>query len=126
MKSVFVLFFSVLFSTALFAQSVQEGVNHLYAERKVSARTTFEKILAANPNNIDAIYWLGQAHIAANNFSSARQVYDRALSTNGSAPLLLVGIGHVELLEGKTNEARQHFETAITASRGKKAMTRSF
>jgi tetratricopeptide (TPR) repeat protein len=120
MKPVIVMIFSLLFSAAVFGQSVQEGVNHLYADRKVSAKASFEKMLAANPNNIDAIYWLGQTHIAMNNLAAARQVYEKALATNGNAPLLLVGIGNVELLEGKPNEARQHFETAITLSRGKK------
>jgi tetratricopeptide (TPR) repeat protein len=120
MKPVIVMFFSLLFSAAVFGQSVQEGVNHLYAERKVSAKATFEKLLAANPNNIDAIYWLGQTDIAMKDLAGARQVYEKALSTNGNAPLLLVGLGNVELLEGKSNEARQHFETAITLSHGKK------
>jgi tetratricopeptide (TPR) repeat protein len=120
MKSVIVLFCSLLFSAGLFAQSVQEGVNHLYADRKMSAKASFERTLAANPNNLEAIYWLGQTNIAMNNIAAARQVYEKALSTNGNAPLILVGMGNVELLEGKTNEARQHFETAITLSRGKK------
>jgi tetratricopeptide (TPR) repeat protein len=120
MKPVIVMFFSLLFSAAVFGQSVQEGINHLYADRKVSAKASFEKMLAANPNNIDAVYWLGQTDIAMNNLAAARQVYEKALSTNGNAPMLLVGMGNVELLEGKPNEARQHFETAITLSRGKK------
>lgn len=120
MKAVIVLFFSLLFSAGLFAQSVQEGVNHLYSDRKASAKSTFERLLAANPNNIEAVYWLGQTNISMNNLAGARQVYEKALASNGNAPLLLVGIGNVELMEGKTNEARQHFETAITLSRGKK------
>jgi tetratricopeptide (TPR) repeat protein len=120
MKSVIVLFCSLLFSAGLFAQSVQEGVNHLYADRKISAKASFERTLAANPNNLEAIYWLGQTNISMNNIAAAKQVYEKALSTNGNAPLLLVGMGNVELIEGKTNEARQRFETAITLSRGKK------
>jgi tetratricopeptide (TPR) repeat protein len=109
----------VLFSTfSAFAQSIQEGVNHLYAERYASAKTTFEKMTASNPNNAEAIYWLGQTHIGAGDIPAARAVYEKAITTN--APLALVGMGHVELLEGKTAEARQRFETAITTSRGKK------
>jgi tetratricopeptide (TPR) repeat protein len=119
-KSAIVLFFSALFTISAFAQSVQEGVNHLNAERYTSAKAAFEKMVAANPNNLEAVYWLGQTYIAQDNVAGARQVYEKALTTNGNAPLVLVGMGHVELLEGKTNEARQRFETAISLSRGKK------
>ncbi len=109
-----------LITFSAFSQSIQEGVNHLYAERYTSAKATFEKMSASNPNNIEATYWLGQTHIGSGNISAARQVYEKALSTNGNAPLLLAGMGHVELIEGKTAEARQKFETAISLSRGKK------
>ncbi|MDB5253206.1 MAG: hypothetical protein JWP27_2375, partial [Flaviaesturariibacter sp.] len=119
-KSLIVLFFSALFSVAAFAQSVQEGVGHLNAERYASARTTFEKLLAANPNNIDAMYWLGQTYLAQDNFPAARSLYEKGLSSNGNAPLLMVGMGQVELEENRTAEARQHFEQAISLSRGKK------
>ncbi len=114
-----VIFFAFLTISA-WAQSIQEGVAHLYADRTASAKTTFEKMLASNPNNIEATYWLGQTHINSNSVAVARQVYEKALASNGNAPLFLVGMGHVELIENKTNEARQHFETAISLSRGKK------
>lgn len=114
-----VLFFSMI-TAAVFAQTVQDGMNHLYAQRFESAKTTFEKIHASNPNNLEAIYWLGQTHIENNDIAAARQVYQKALSTSNNAPLISVGMGHIELLENKPNEARQRFEAAITASRGKK------
>jgi tetratricopeptide (TPR) repeat protein len=95
-------------------------VGHVHAQRYASAKAIFEKMIAANPNNMEATYWLGQTHLANNNISAARQVYEKALASNGNAPLVLVGMGHVELIEGKTNEARQRFEAAISMSRGKK------
>ena len=119
-KSAIVLFFAAFVSITALAQNVQEGVNNYYAERYQSAKSVFEKILAANPNNMEATYWLGQTNIASGNVAGARTVYQQALTANGNAPLILAGMGHVELLEGKANEARQHFESAITASRGKK------
>lgn len=119
-KSAIVLFFSALLTISAFAQTVQEGIGHLYAERYASAKAAFDKLVASNPNNLDAVYWLGQTYLAQDNTAGARQVYEKALASNGNAPLVLVGMGHVELLEGKTNEARQHFEQAISLSRGKK------
>jgi tetratricopeptide (TPR) repeat protein len=105
---------------ALHAQSLQEGVNDIYAERYKSAKATFEKLIAANPNNIDATYWLGQTYIAMGDIAGAKGVYDKALLASANAPLVIVGMGHVELNEKKVSEARQRFEAAITMTRGKK------
>lgn len=102
------------------AQSVQEGMNHLYADRFKSAEDVFQKLLATNPNNIDATYWLGQTYLDQDQNAKAEELYDKALQTSANAPLLLVGKGHVELLNKKTDEARQHFEAALTMTRTKK------
>src|SRR5258705_13023699 len=102
------------------AQSIQEGLNHLYAERNKSAKETFGKLVATNPNNLEAVYWLGQSYIAMDDVKSARDLYSKTLQSNGNAPLILAGMGHVNLLDGKKDEARQMFETAINLSTGKK------
>src|SRR5687767_14427355 len=112
MKKTAGLFIAALFSLSAFAQSIQEGINHLYAERNASAKSTFERMIASNPNNLEAIYWLGQSHLATDNTAAARSVYEKALASNGNAPVILVGMGHVELIEGNTAAARQRFETA--------------
>jgi tetratricopeptide (TPR) repeat protein len=119
-KSAIVLFFSALVSVGALAQNLQQGIYDIYAERYQSAKATFEKLLAANPNNIEANYWLGQTYIADNDVKGARAVYDKALAATNNAPLLLVGQGHVELLQGKAADARQHFEMAINATHRKK------
>jgi predicted Zn-dependent protease len=105
---------------AVYAQSLQDGVNDIYAERYKSAKATFEKLIAANPNNIDATYWLGQTYIGMGDIAGARVVYDKALLASANAPLVIVGMGQVELNEKKISEARQRFEAAITMTRGKK------
>jgi len=110
----------VLFITGIKAQSIQEGMNHLYADRFKSAESVFQKLLAANPNNMEAIYWLGQTYFDQDNNSAARQLYEKALQTNNNPPLIIAGIGHANLLENKHNEARAKFDQAITASRGRK------
>jgi tetratricopeptide (TPR) repeat protein len=115
----------VMVSNVLFAQSVEQGKKFLYYERFKSAKETFEKVLAANPNDIDAVYWLGQTLLTATASSgvrdstAAKALYQKALQTNGSAPLLLAGMGNIELREGKVADAKQHFETAISLTKGK-------
>ena len=119
-KSAIVLFFSALVSAAAIGQNIQQGVSDLYAERYQSAKSTFEKLLAANPNNIEANYWLGQVYIANGDVNGAKAVYDKALAASNNAPLILVGEGQIEALQNKQAEAKQHFDAAISASHGKK------
>ena len=119
-KTSIALMVACLISYTMYAQSVQEGIRDLYAERYKSAKTIFEKLIAANPNNIDAIYWLGQTHLGMDDIAGAKAVYEKALLASANAPLVLVGMGQVELLENKVSDARQRFETAITMTRGKK------
>jgi tetratricopeptide (TPR) repeat protein len=115
----------VLAGNALFAQSVEQGKKFLYYERYKSAKETLEKVLASNPNDINAVYWLGQtlltapSNIGIRDSVAAKALYQKALQTNGSAPLLLAGMGNIELREGKTADAKQHFETAISLTKGK-------
>ena len=115
----FLLTLVVIASGVAMAQNVDQGKRFLYYERLKSAKDVLEKVLASNPNNIDAMYWLGQVLIDMKDSVGAKALYQRALGTNGSAPLLLAGMGQVELMEGKTNDARQRFETAISLSKNK-------
>lgn len=104
------------------AQTVEQGKQFLYYERYKSAQDVFEKMLAANPNNIDAVYWLGQTMIHrkdTRDTAGAKALYQKMLVSNGNAPLLLVGMGHVELLYGETKDSRQRFETAISLTKEK-------
>lgn len=119
-KSAVILFFAALFSLQAMAQNIQEGVGHLLAERYLSARQSFEKLINANPNNLEAIYWMGQTLLAQDDLQGARNLYQKALGGNGNAPWALVGMGHINLQEGKSAEARQMFDAAIAAAKGKK------
>jgi Tfp pilus assembly protein PilF len=121
MKKVYITFLAGLFFiTDTRAQSLQEGISDLNAERFKSAKATFEKLLAANPNNIDATYWLGQTYILTKDIPGAREIYSKALMASANAPLIIVGMGQVELNEKKISESTQRFEAAITMTRGKK------
>ena len=108
--------------SSVMAQTLEQGKQFLYYERYASAQAAFEKLLAANPNNIDAVYWLGQTMIHrrdTRDTAGAKALYQKMLATNGNAPLLLVGIGHVELLYGDQTDSRQRFETAISLTKEK-------
>jgi tetratricopeptide (TPR) repeat protein len=124
MKSA-VLFSAVLFlSVNLKAQTLDQGKTLLYYEKFKSAKAVFEKLVAANPNDADAAYWLGQTLISpddktAADFDAAKALYQKTLMANSNSALLLAGMGHIELIEGKNQDARNHFETAISLSQAK-------
>ncbi len=119
-SSIAFLLSGFLFASVMQAQSLQDGVKDIYSERYKSAKAAFEKLLAANPNNIEATYWLGQTLIAMEDTVGAKGVYEKALLASANAPLVIVGMGQVELMQNKVGEARQRFETAITMTKGKK------
>jgi len=104
------------------AQSIEEGREFLYYEKFISAKNVFQKLVDANPNNIDAVYWLGQTLIAPQDdkdIAGAKALYQKTLMANSNSPLLIAGMGHIQLLEGNTQDARNQFETAISLSQGK-------
>ncbi len=124
LKSGLLVLSALLFSGLLKAQSLEDGKKFMYYERHKSAREVFEKLVAANPNNVEAIYWLGQSMIVPDDNSdipAAKALYQKALMNNSNSPLLLAGMGHVELLEGKVQDAKNRFETALSLSQGKDA-----
>jgi cytochrome c-type biogenesis protein CcmH/NrfG len=112
-----------LLTNSVFAQTVEQGKKFLYYERFKSAKDAFQKTLATDPNNEEAVYYLGQSMILPDDvtpkdIADAKALYQSKLSVSNSQ-LLMAGIGHVELLEGKTQDARNHFEAAISLSQGK-------
>lgn len=122
-KIKFISFLSALLlcCNILLAQNLDDGKRFLYYERYNSAKDVFTKLVNSNPNNAEAVYWLGQALIGQEDIAGAKALYLKSLSGNPNSPLLLVGVGHIELYENKTNDARNHFETAISLSKGKDA-----
>ncbi len=110
----------MLMSNFVIAQSVQEAKKFIYYGRYQSAKEALEKVVAGNPADVEATYWLSQVHLEQNNLEGAKAVLRKGMEgANGSNPLLLVAMGQTELREGKVNDARQRFETAISLSKAK-------
>ena len=123
------IFFLLAISVGVVAiangQTVQDGKNHLFAQRFELAEQAFQQVLKNNPADPDALYWGGQAAIereldSVKKIAVARAWYDKALQAAANSPLVMVGAGHADLLENKKDEARQKFESALTMSRTRK------
>ena len=105
------------------AQNMEQGKKFIYAERYTSAKNNFQQIIAADANNDEAIYWLGQSiirqdEVSPSSLSEAKTLYQSRLNTSNSV-LMMAGIGHIELIEGNVSDARKHFEAAFSLSQGK-------
>jgi tetratricopeptide (TPR) repeat protein len=119
-KTLFTVIALALTAIAVKAQTLQDGINHLYADRFKSATDVFQKLLAANPNSEEAIFWQGQVYFDMDDNAKARQFYQKALETSGSQPMILVGLGHSDLMDNKFSDARAKFDAALAASNTKK------
>ena len=125
LKFTLFLLSSFLVTNFISAQTIEDGKKFLYYEKLASAKNVFQQLVTANPNNDEAIYWLGQTLIAPTedkDIEGAKALYQKGLATNSNSGLLNAGMGHIEILEGKTQQARSHFESAISLSGGKNIM----
>ena len=104
------------------AQTLAEGLKAVYYEKYKTAGDIFRKLVAANPADADANYWLGQVAISQPNrdLELAKAIYTKALVATNQNPLIVVGMGHVELMEGKATESKAHFTAALAATNNKK------
>jgi cytochrome c-type biogenesis protein CcmH/NrfG len=118
MKKVILSFISSLSICAVVtAQDVNAGIKFLYYERLTSAKQVLQKLVASNPKDPQAVYWLGQAYIMDGHLDSAKALYQSTISGGVNDPLLWVGSGEVDVLQGgDINAAKQKFEQAITST----------
>ena len=122
-KTILFLTLSIFSVASLKAQNLDEAKKMVYYEKYESAKKALKAIVDADPNNEEAIYWLGQSMIRPEestpaDWSEAKKLYQSKMS-NKDNNLIMAGIGHVELLEGKVQDARSHFEAAVSLSQNK-------
>lgn len=114
------LLITLLFTgNILFAQTVDEGKRFLYYERYNSAKDVLSKLVNANPNNVEAAYWLGQTYLGQDDSITAKALYQKTLNANPNSPLMLVAMGQIALMDHQKSDARNRFETAISLTKGK-------
>lgn len=120
MKKIGLLASFILMANILFAQSIADGKKFLNYERFESADSIFSKLLATDPNNVEAAYWLGQTFLQNTDNPdtvAAKELYQKTLQANPNSALIMVGVGEIELREDKTTDARNHFEAAINMTK---------
>jgi tetratricopeptide (TPR) repeat protein len=111
----------ILMVSTLFAQDIKEGKQFLTRQRYQSAENVFRQILAKDPNNTEAAYWLGQTYLDGDrayvDTAAAKALYQKMLQANPNDELMMVGMGEINLMEGNKDAARNQFEAAINKTK---------
>jgi tetratricopeptide (TPR) repeat protein len=120
------LLFALFVMKTTQSQTLEEGKKMLYYERYQSARNIFQKLIEANPQQVEAVYYLGQCMIlpdesTSKDLAEAKSLYQSKLQATNN-PLLIAGIGHIELLQGNATEARRQFDAAANLTEKKNLM----
>jgi tetratricopeptide (TPR) repeat protein len=121
MKRTFLFAISAFFSTALFAQTVDEAKSHLYYGRHNSAAEVLSKVVTANPSDATAWYWLSVAQVERDKPAELRGAISGAPAGISNDPWFGVAYGNLLMQEGKVDSAAQYFNRALDETRSKNA-----
>ncbi len=108
--------------SSVMAQTLEQGNSFFIMKGMQVHSPHLKKPSNANPNNIDAVYWLGQTLIHRRDTRDTlvrKRCIRKCLQRMEMPPLLLAGMGHIELLYGNKTDSRQRFETAISSTKEK-------
>ncbi|RBL92695.1 hypothetical protein DF182_08995 [Chitinophaga flava] len=101
------------------AQSVEDGLKDLYYGKNLSAKQTFEKVIAAKPTDDKAYYYMGIAQLALEDVAGATATFQKGLQAVPTSALLQAGMGRIDLIKGDAAAAKTKFEAASAATQGR-------
>jgi arylsulfatase A-like enzyme len=85
-------------------------------KRYAEAVPAFERLLASNPNMVDAWENLGQSLQKLGRLEEALTAYERALETSGGASHVAVATGSLLLEMGRLDDAQAHAELGLAVT----------
>jgi tetratricopeptide (TPR) repeat protein len=99
--------------TAQFTKSLERGQSLLAADRPEDALACFEEVLAAEPNNAEALVKKGTALEKMRQPQEALECYDRAIAANNSLTIAYLHKGGLCSRLEKYGEAMECYERAL-------------
>jgi choline-sulfatase len=88
----------------------------LYTEQSQTALSNFRKIVAGDPGNISARYYLAESYLKAGNPEAALREWEAALSADPRDAPAAEAIGEVWLERQDYSKAQHYFERALAAA----------
>ncbi|MBL8002818.1 MAG: tetratricopeptide repeat protein, partial [Flavobacteriales bacterium] len=113
MKTTVILGAAFLATLTASAQGLPEAVKLTDREQYEKATAVLNNVLAADPQNAEAWFLLGENYFASERSDSAAFCFGRGASVNGRYPLNHVGVGKVMWTKGQASEAKAQFDKAI-------------
>jgi len=107
--------------TPQFAKSLERGQALLAADRPEDALACFEEVLAADPNNAEALVKKGTALEKMRQPQEALECYDRAIAANSSLTIAYLHKGGLCSRLEKYGEAMECYEHALHTQEKKQA-----
>ncbi len=107
---------AIVGGTVAHAQSLAEAIKLTDKEQFEKATTAFKNVLAADPQNGDAWFHLGENYWAVDRPDSAEICYSRGAGVAPKFPLNHVGLGKVLWVKGQTTEAQVLFDKAVATA----------
>ncbi|MBA2422497.1 MAG: hypothetical protein H0V61_04660 [Chitinophagales bacterium] len=116
---IIVFLLPALYSFAVKAQSLQDGIKALDYENFATAKSIFKKLISQQPSEAKNYYYLGQAHSALGQKDSARIVYNTGISSDSKSMYNYIGLGETYLDENNSQKASEFFDKAkdLTSSK---------
>lgn len=91
---------------------LKEAIELTDKEQFEKAASAFKRIVAAQPNQGEAWFYMGENYFANDRADSAEAAYRKGIEVNPSFPLNHAGLGKVLREQGKTAEAQLQFDKA--------------
>jgi tetratricopeptide (TPR) repeat protein len=122
LKMLFGTFVMSVFSFALVsAQTVQDGIANLEAERLKEAKEIFTKLAEGSPSP-ENLFHLGYFYVRTNELDEAQKAFEKGAQLDEKNYLNTVGLGAVALGKGDRTKAKELFDNAEKKSKGKDAV----
>lgn len=106
-------------SNMAFAQSLQEGINYIDANKYALAKKNFEDMIAKSPS-ADNYFYLGNTFLSQNepNFDQAQEFFNKGLAVDKRSYLNKIGLASVKLGKGDKSAVAE-IQAVVADSREK-------
>lgn len=117
------LFFlaSMLFSSMMFGQTLNDAIKLTTSEQFEKADAAFKTLLQGQPNNGEYLFYYGENFFKNDKLDKAAEQYQKAIDVNATSPFGYIGMGKIQWFAGKQSEAKANFFKATTLAAGKNA-----
>lgn len=122
MRKLFLSATAVFFSTAMFAQTIQEAQKLIDNESYFKAKQVLYKIYNTVPESkIEAAYYLGNAYLKDDDADSAKLFYKLVYNPETRSATGYLANGRLSLLNGNSVDAKANFDRALQTTKMKNA-----